>query len=124
MIPNLAGTAIVGGNVSVAAPVVSSVFSKIQISGDRVGLVGASLDASGVNGGGSVFIGGDFQGKGIIPNALMTFVSADSTIKADALQSGNGGRVIVWADYATRFFGGVSARGGEREGKREGKLYE
>jgi filamentous hemagglutinin family protein len=111
-IPNLAGTAIVGGNISVAAPVASAVLSRIQISGDRVGLVGASLDASGLNGGGSVFIGGDFQGKGIIPNALMTFVSADSTIKADALQLGNGGRVIVWADNATRFFGSVSARGG------------
>ena len=118
VIPNTAGTAIVSGNVSVASPVANSsqVTSKIQILGDRVGLVGANLDASGVNGGGSVFIGGDFQGKGIIPNALMTFVSANSTIKADALQSGNGGRVIVWADNATRFFGNISARGGAISG--------
>ncbi len=116
VIPNTAGTAIVSGNISVAAPMVSSVLSKIQISGDRIGVVGASLDASGLNGGGSIFIGGDFQGKGIIPNALMTFVSADSTIKADALQSGNGGRVIVWADNGTRFLGSVSARGGAVSG--------
>ncbi|MEA5485933.1 MULTISPECIES: CHAT domain-containing protein [Pseudanabaena] len=118
VIPNTAGTAIVSGTVSVSSPVAnpSQVTSKIQILGDLVGLVGANLDASGVNGGGSVFIGGDFQGKGIIPNALMTFVSANSTIKADALQSGNGGRVIVWADNATRFFGNISARGGAISG--------
>ncbi|WP_181016082.1 CHAT domain-containing protein [Pseudanabaena sp. BC1403] len=118
VIPNTAGTAIISGTVSVASPVAnpSQVPPKIQILGDRVGLVGANIDASGVNGGGSVFIGGDFQGKGVIPNALMTFVSADSTIKADALQSGNGGRVIVWADNATRFFGSISARGGAISG--------
>jgi filamentous hemagglutinin family protein len=118
VIPNTAGTAIVSGNVSVTSPVPnpSQLPPKIQILGDRVGLVGANLNASGVNGGGSVFIGGDFQGKGVIPNALMTFVSADSTIKADALQSGNGGRVIVWADNATRFFGSISARGGAISG--------
>ncbi len=118
VIPNTAGTAIVSGNVSVASTVVnpSQVTPKIQILGDRVGLVSANIDASGVNGGGSVFIGGDFQGKGVIPNALMTFVSADSTIKADALQSGNGGRVIVWADNAARFFGSISARGGAISG--------
>lgn len=118
VIPNTSGTAIVSGTVTVSSPVAnpSQVTPKIQILGDRVGLVGANIDASGINGGGSVFIGGDFQGKGIIPNALMTFVSANSTIKADALQSGNGGRVIVWADNATRFFGNISARGGAISG--------
>jgi hypothetical protein len=63
-----------------------------------------------------VRIGGDYQGKGTIPNALRTFVSSDSLINADALTNGNGGRVIVWADEATRFYGTVTARGGSESG--------
>ncbi|MCS6813421.1 MAG: CHAT domain-containing protein, partial [Cyanobacteria bacterium] len=34
-----------------------------------------------------------------------------STIAADALQAGNGGKIIVWADNTTRFLGGITARG-------------
>ena len=46
------------------------------------------------------------------PNALRTAVSSDSTINADAVSNGQGGRVIVWADETTRFNGNISARGG------------
>jgi hypothetical protein len=85
----------------------------VNVLGDRVGLFGTNINASGTNGGGTVRIGGDYQGNGTIPNALRTFVSSDSVINADALNNGNGGRVIVWADEATRFYGTVTAQGRE-----------
>jgi hypothetical protein len=88
----------------------------VNILGDRVGLLGANINVSGINGGGTVRIGGDYQGQGTVPNALRTFVSSDSMINADALNQGDGGKVIVWADEATRFYGTVTARGGLQTG--------
>ena len=86
----------------------------IDVLGGRVALFGnAALDASGVAEGGQVRVGGDFQGQNAdVPNAGSTFVGEGVTINADATQSGDGGRVIVWSDDATRFRGQISARGG------------
>ena len=86
----------------------------VQVLGNLVGLAGtASIDASGQTGGGTVLVGGDFQGKNPdIQNAFRTFVADGAVIKADALASGDGGKVIVWADDITRFYGSVYARGG------------
>ena len=79
--------------------------------GSKVGLVSATLDASGVNNGGTIRIGGDYQGGNTLPAASQTYISADSTLKADAVQQGNGGRVILWADKTTQFGGTITARG-------------
>ncbi|MBD0327914.1 MAG: S-layer family protein, partial [Pyrinomonadaceae bacterium] len=49
-------------------------------------------------------------------NASRTFVSNDSVINADALSNGNGGRVIVWADEVTGFYGNITVRGGSNAG--------
>jgi hypothetical protein len=84
----------------------------IHLLGKEVSLTGASIDASGINGGGTILIGGDYQGKGSVPNARNTFVDASTVINVDALQKGNGGRAIVWADDTTRFSGKINARGG------------
>ena len=91
---------------------------RIALLGKKVGLTGqASVDVSGETGGGTVLIGGDFQGKNPdISNALRTYVGGDASISADAVQSGDGGTVIVWADEATGFYGHVSARGGLSDG--------
>jgi filamentous hemagglutinin family protein len=89
----------------------------VQVLGDRVGLFGNALvDVSSPTGGGTVLIGGDFQGKGTVPNATETFVGANAVIKADAIAAGNGGKVIVWGDRLTRFFGSISAQGGASSG--------
>jgi filamentous hemagglutinin family protein len=107
------GTTIVLGRVSVSGD--SGAIGEtptVQVLGDRVVLHNTTIDASGTNGGGNIFIGGDFQGNGTIPNARYTFIDAQSSIVADALQQGNGGHIIVWADETTGFFGNISARGG------------
>lgn len=89
----------------------------VHVLGERVGLLdNAQIDVSGERGGGNVLIGGDFQGKGEVPNAKRTFVGSGANIIADALTSGDGGRVIVWADETTGFNGKISARGGSQFG--------
>ena len=86
--------------------------------GARVALeAGAQLDASGASGGGQILVGGDFQGKNAaVQNASRVYVDADARLQADAIQSGDGGKVVVWADENTRFYGSLSARGGAASG--------
>ncbi|HET9680247.1 MAG TPA: filamentous hemagglutinin N-terminal domain-containing protein, partial [Gammaproteobacteria bacterium] len=90
----------------------------IRILGDRVGLFGSNtINASGATGGGNINIGGGYQGSNPeLQNSSQTVISADTTINADAIQNGDGGRVIVWSDGSTQYYGDISARGGEQNG--------
>lgn len=88
----------------------------VNVLGNKVSLLGATINASGNDGGGTVRIGGDFQGRGSVPNAINAYVSNDSTINASALLNGDGGTVIMWSDQATRFEGTINALGGTVSG--------
>ncbi len=109
-------TTLVSGNVQ--AHGVTGTGGDIKVLGNLVGLTGnATLNASGNSGGGSVLVGGDFQGKNAnVQNAFRTFVGADASISADAVSTGNGGKVVVWGDDVTRYYGNISARGGAQSG--------
>jgi filamentous hemagglutinin family protein len=112
-----AGFAYASGTLDVSTPTnQAGVGGNVNVLGTRVGLISANVNASGTNGGGTVRIGGDYKGQGQVPNASRTFVSSDTSIKADALSTGNGGRAIVWSDETTRFLGQISARGGLNSG--------
>lgn len=90
---------------------------KITVTGKSVELAAtARLDASGDAGGGTVLVGGNWQGKGPERNAQTTTVAAGATLTADAVSHGDGGKVVVWADGTTRFSGEISARGGAAGG--------
>ncbi|WP_226889536.1 CHAT domain-containing protein [Nostoc sp. MG11] len=110
MIPTTA-TTIVAGKVDVS----SQTGGTVNVLGQRVGLIGANINASGTNSGGTVRIGGDYQGNGTVPNAEQTYVDSNSVISADSGLNGNGGRVIVWGND-TNYFGNISARGGANSG--------
>ena len=86
----------------------------IQVLGNQVGIMdGATVTANGTQGGGTILVGGDYQGKNPgVPNAQVSYVAPTANIHADATGNGNGGKVIVWADDTTRFYGNISARGG------------
>ena len=106
-------------NLAQGSVITEGVISAAGTQGGQVALIGqqvsvskGSIDVSGVNGGGTVRVGGDYQGKGSIPNATTTLVDGKSQIKADGLGQGDGGRVIVWADGNTQFDGKISAKGG------------
>ncbi|QCI67506.1 beta strand repeat-containing protein [Phreatobacter stygius] len=89
---------------------------RITVTARTIDMRGAHLDASGRDGGGQIRIGGDYQGSGPLQRAETTTIDAATTIRADALSRGNGGRVIVWSDLDTRFAGLITARGGAQGG--------
>ena len=47
-----------------------------------------------------------------VPNAEAVYFGPEARIVADARVSGDGGRIILWSDKATRAFGSLSVRGG------------
>lgn len=89
-----------------------------HLLGGRVGLFGnARVEASGRDGGGTVLVGGDYQGKNAnVRNARQTVLSANARIDASATGQGHGGRVIVWSDGHTVAQGAIIARGGANGG--------
>jgi len=84
----------------------------VLLSANTVDLYGASVDASGSAGGGTVLVGGDYQGHNTsVPKAQRTTLNASTQVKANATQTGDGGKVIVWSDEHTRYSGHISAQG-------------
>ncbi|WP_334319175.1 filamentous hemagglutinin N-terminal domain-containing protein [Termitidicoccus mucosus] len=94
---------------------------RVEITGRHVGLGENSLvDASGATGGGEILVGGDYQGaNAALRNAEAAYVAEGATLRADATADGVGGKVVVWADDTTRFFGNISATGITRGGLAE-----
>ena len=108
---------LVSGNISAAGA--EGAGGTVHILGNRVGLLdNASVDASGATGGGTVLVGGDYQGSNPdIRNAQAAYVGKDSTIRADATVNGDGGKVVVWSDGSTKVHGNLSANTDDTEGK-------
>jgi filamentous hemagglutinin family protein len=122
----------VSGKLSAAGKKKGSAGGTIQVTGEAIALSGATLDASGRNGGGTVLIGGDVGGGH--PNAAVAFipqaqlqpyavanasnvkVDSATSINASAKDSGNGGKVVVWSDGTTAFGGAIKATGGANIG--------
>jgi filamentous hemagglutinin family protein len=113
-IPDEPGTAIASGTLSTAAS--DGVNSEIAVLGDRIGVMEAAIDASGQTGGGTIRIGGDYQGVGSVFTSDRVVIDGSSAIRSDALTNGDGGRIIIWSDGHTTFAGQISAQGGERSG--------
>ncbi len=92
----------------------------VDLLGNRVVLSAASVDASGTADGGLIRVGGDFKGTNPnIRNAQTTLVNGASTLKAD----GNNGKVVVWSDDKTDFYGSIIATGnGQAEVSSKGTL--
>lgn len=119
---------------------------RVHVTGRNIELTGADIDASGKAGGGEVLIGGAYKGgpldgassigylqsgdlvsiltghnagaagNNYIPTSETVFVGSETTINVSALEDGNGGRAILWADGTTIFNGSILARGGNLGG--------
>ncbi|MCH1430703.1 MAG: filamentous hemagglutinin N-terminal domain-containing protein, partial [Chlamydiales bacterium] len=79
-------------------------------------LPGTVISANGNAGGGEILIGGNYQGKGPQRNATGNYTAERVKITANALKKGNGGRVILWANDTTIFYGDIEAKGGSEGG--------
>jgi hypothetical protein len=104
-----------------------SVGGSVGLFGREVVLDGTTVDASGEADGGAIQIGGsslrtDFKSVSLqephtdVVNSETATVTGASTLRANALSKGDGGRVMVWSDQDTHFGGSVSARGGPTGG--------
>jgi len=99
------------GQIDVSNRSAGGVGGRVKMLGETVVVEHGSIDASGSAGGGEILLGGSYQGSGQERNASLTFVNPDSTIVADATDTGNGGRIIVWSNDKTGFYGALSAKG-------------
>ena len=90
----------------------------VEVLGNRVAVTDyATIDASGAGGGGQILVGGSSQGMNpAIQNAGNTYFGPNARLKADATTTGNGGKVVVWANDSTQVFGTISAKGGTTSG--------
>jgi filamentous hemagglutinin family protein len=89
----------------------------VQLLGDRIEVLGtARIDVSAEGGGGTVRIGGDYQGQGNLPRAQETTIAPGALLEANALRVGDGGEIIIWSDQATYFAGTALALGGSAGG--------
>jgi trimeric autotransporter adhesin len=116
LIQSREGTTRVDGRVSAAGA--DGAGGDVRILGQRVALdAGAQVVVSGSTGGGQILVGGDYQGANAdVQNAERVHVAAGATLQADATVNGDGGRVIVWSDENTRYYGDLSAKGGSQGG--------
>ena len=94
-----------------------STGGSVSLEGEKVGVAGgAVVNADGGTGGGTILVGGDVQGGGQMQAADYAYVGNGADISADALDDGDGGTVVVWAEETARVYGDISARGGATSG--------
>lgn len=104
-----AGLALVSGEIEASGGVV-------RVLGNKVGAVNAEIDVSSEDGGGTILLGGNYRGENSLLNASQTFVNEETILRSDGLVDGDGGKVVVWGDETTGFYGNISARGGDISG--------
>ena len=112
-----------GGVLNVSGVQAQTKGGSIVVTGDKVAITeNALLNASGQTGGGQINIGGGWQGQDpAIRQANATRVEAGARLDASAIQSGNGGEIVVWSDTQkaggiTQVAGELKARGGAVQG--------
>jgi filamentous hemagglutinin family protein len=122
----------VSGTLSAAGKKAGTKGGTITITGEHIEVAGATINASGQDGGGKVMIGGDWAGgkpdttlvsnqsakleNYAIPTATTVSIDAATKIDASAKDKGDGGKVVVWSDQTTSFAGTILALGGAQLG--------
>jgi hypothetical protein len=109
---NRVNQALISGRIDVSQ---ADQGGQVNVIGETVQLVNATIEALGIRGG-TVRIGGEYQGGTGLPGSAVTTVDRDSILRADAVGSGSaiaseGGQIIVWSNGQTQFAGTATARG-------------
>ncbi|MBT9494701.1 MAG: filamentous hemagglutinin N-terminal domain-containing protein, partial [Paucibacter sp.] len=111
------GDTLVTGKIDVSGQASGERGGEVRVLGQRVGLFGAAqIDAGGAGGGGSILVGGNWQGGGDERRATDTRIGTQASLSADATERGDGGTIVVWSDRSTVVGGVLSARGGSTGG--------
>ena len=112
------GRVTVGGQLDVSGMQAGLLGGQVTMTGRDLLLAdGGAIDARGAAGGGSVLVGGSYRGTDpSIRHAASTAMAPGSVIRADALERGDGGTIVLWSAGATSAGGRLSARGGSEAG--------
>ncbi|MGL4861011.1 MAG: filamentous hemagglutinin N-terminal domain-containing protein, partial [Enterobacteriaceae bacterium] len=105
---------------------------RIVLEGDDISVgTGSVITANGATGGGTVQIGGDWQGQGSTYEATQVTVAQGAIISASATQQGHGGEVVIRSNVAnaqasTQILGTIMTQGagGGQGGKVETSGYQ
>ncbi len=109
--------AVVKNSGQLSATSLTTQGGKIVLMGDSIELTGTSqIQASGATGGGTVLVGGDWQGSGDTRQATQVTMAQGASIEANATGQGDGGKVVLWSDIhnansLTQVEGRIEAKG-------------
>ncbi len=119
------------GRVSVSGALSASAAAgnggSVTIEGRDIALgESAAIKATGASGGGTVLVGGGYQGEGDLAHAQTLDMASGAMIDVSATQDGKGGTAVLWSDVGdsnsvTDFKGVIRARGA---GSGDGGLVE
>jgi filamentous hemagglutinin family protein len=90
----------------------------IVLEGGEINLSSTShIEANGPRGGGTVLVGGDWQGQGTTRQATTVTIASGASIEASATQQGSGGQIVLFSDLnnaqgLTSVQGSLRAEGG------------
>lgn len=116
------GEVVAGGQISTQGLDAGATGGSVTVVGDKITLPSDSrINASGQAGGGTVLVGGDWQGSGGLQQASMVDMQVGAEIKANATLAGDGGKVVLWSDIqkqggSTSVAGAIQAKGGTNTG--------
>lgn len=105
-----------GGVVSINGKIFAKTLNDyggtVRVFGKENRLLGDSLiDVSGNSQGGTLLIGGEYQGKGLSVSER-TYVESGAQLLANALEYGDGGQIVVWGNEFVNFDGIIASQGG------------
>ncbi len=85
----------------------------ITILSDKINIGdGSYVTAAGDLNGGTIKIGGNYQGGNGLPTSNMIYVSGSAILNAESRRGiGDGGTIILWSDTNTRFYGHADVSG-------------
>ena len=95
---------------------------KIVLEGDHIVMDrNSKIEAKGRTGGGTVLVGGDWQGSGDMRQATKVTMATGASIDASATDNGDGGKVVLWSDVhntnsVTQVEGSIKAEAGPNGG--------
>jgi filamentous hemagglutinin family protein len=117
------------GTLDASSAEASGKGGNISLQGDSIELQSSSrISATGPAGGGTVLVGGNWQGSADpllqataqpTPAATTVSMASGATIDASATHNGDGGTAVLWSDIggSTTFAGQILARGGAQAGR-------
>jgi len=115
-------TAVINHSGTIEAKGMVAKGGKIILEADHITLAsGSTLDASGATGGGTVLVGGGWQGSGDPYQATSVTMEQGAKIDVSASKVGAGGTAVLWSDVhkdggVTKVDGDILAKGGAEIG--------